>query len=37
MFIVNMSIGIFLMIMLYVSYFVGTYYTFKRNIKLDKE
>ena len=36
MFIVNMSIGIFLMIMLYVSYFVGTYYTFKRNIKLDK-
>ncbi|WP_040329075.1 FtsX-like permease family protein [Clostridium ihumii] len=35
MFVVNMSIGIFLMIMLYVSYFVGTYYTFKRNIRAD--
>ncbi|WP_243108676.1 FtsX-like permease family protein [Clostridium rectalis] len=36
MFVVNMSIGIFLMIMLYVSYFLATYYTFKRNIKVDR-
>ncbi|MFR8620551.1 MAG: ABC transporter permease, partial [Romboutsia timonensis] len=33
MFILNMIIGIVLMIIVYVSYFLGTYYTFKRNIK----
>ncbi len=33
MFILNMIIGIVLMLMIYVSYFLGTYYTFKRNIR----
>lgn len=33
MFILNMSTGIFIMVMIYVSYFIGTYYTFKRNIR----
>lgn len=33
LFVLNMIVGIVLMIMIYVSYFVGTYYTFNRNIK----
>ena len=33
MFVLNMSTGIFIMVMIYISYFIGTYYTFKRNIR----
>lgn len=31
-FILSVSFGIFLMLIVYLSYFIGTYYTFKRNI-----
>lgn len=37
MFVLNMTVGIVLMIMIYISYFAGTYYTFKRNIKTYKK